>query len=229
MEPDQTFLLIIEILGGIAFAISGIRLAAAKRFDWFGAYVIGLVTAIGGGTLRDLLIGVPVFWLSTPFYLCMTALSLFTVIIFRQALVKGMRTMFLFDAIGLALYVVIGIEKTLAAGFPMLSAITMGIITGSFGGVTRDILIGDVPMFFRKEVYATACLAGGVIYWLLSYFPIHPIWPESACAFTVIGLRVLANHYGWRLPILQIEDSIIPEDNKTKDNKIRHKQIDDKI
>ncbi|MBD5171029.1 MAG: trimeric intracellular cation channel family protein [Bacteroidales bacterium] len=226
MEPDQTFLLIIEILGAIAFAISGIRLAAAKRFDWFGAYVIGFVTAIGGGTLRDLLIGCQVFWLSTPFYLFMAAASLLTVIIFRQALVKGMRTMFLFDAIGLALYVVIGIEKTLAAGFPMLSAITMGIITGSFGGVTRDILIGDVPMFFRKDVYATACLAGGVVYWLLSYFPIHPIYPEGACAFTVIGLRVVATHYNWSLPILQINESIIPEENKNNDENEKEKDIE---
>ncbi|MDE6395705.1 MAG: trimeric intracellular cation channel family protein [Muribaculaceae bacterium] len=227
VESHQTFELIIEILGGVAFAISGIRLAAAKRFDWFGAYVIGFVTAIGGGTLRDLLIGSPVFWLTTPFYLCISAVSLLTVIIFRQALVKGMRTMFLFDAIGLALYVVIGIEKTLQAGYPMMSAITMGIITGSFGGVTRDILIGDVPMFFRKDVYATACLAGGIVYWLVSYIPITPIVAESACAVTVIGLRVLATHYNWSLPILQIEDSIIPEDNKGEDNKIINKDIND--
>lgn len=222
MNADQTFLLIIEILGGISFAISGIRLAAAKRFDWFGAYVIGLVTAIGGGTLRDLLIDAPVFWMTTPFYLSMTGVSLVTVIIFRKALVRGMRTMFLFDAIGLALYVVIGIEKTLAAGFPMWAAITMGIITGSFGGVLRDILINDVPLFFRKDIYATACLAGGIIYWLLSCLPIPSLVPQIACAAMVIGLRVLATHYKWSLPILRIEEDIIPEENKHLKRHHRH-------
>ena len=116
---DQTlFLFVIEVLGTIAFAISGIRLAAAKSFDWFGAYVVGLVTAIGGGTLRDLLLGVPPFWMLSWMYIAVTFLSLVTVIVFRKALVKGMRTLFIFDAIGLALFVVVGIEKSLAAGYP---------------------------------------------------------------------------------------------------------------
>ena len=209
------FLVIIEILGTIAFAISGIRLAAAKRFDWFGAYVIGLVTAIGGGTLRDVLIKTDVFWMVTPLYLAVTGLSLLTVIIFRQALVKGFRTLFLFDAIGLALFVVIGIEKTLLSGFDMWVAIVMGIITGSFGGIVRDILIGDVPLFFRKDIYATACLAGGMMYWIVSLLQLNPIYAQSACAITVIGLRIVASHYHWSLPILRVEDNVIPDENKT--------------
>lgn len=211
---EDTFLLIIEILGTIAFAISGIRLAAAKRFDWFGAYVIGLVTAIGGGTLRDVLIKTDIFWMVTPLYLAVTGLSLLTVILFRQALVKGMRTLFLFDAIGLALFVVIGIEKTLAAGYDMWVAIVMGIITGSFGGIVRDILIGDVPLFFRKDIYATACLAGGLIYWLVSLLQLNPIYAQSACAITVIGLRILASRFNWALPILRVDEASIPDENK---------------
>lgn len=211
---DDTFLVIIEILGTIAFAISGIRLAAAKRFDWFGAYVIGLVTAIGGGTLRDVLINTDVFWMVTPLYLAVTGLSLLTVIVFRQALVKGMRTLFLFDAIGLALFVVIGIEKTLAGGYGMWVAIVMGIITGSFGGIVRDILIGDVPLFFRKDIYATACLAGGLAYWLVSLLELNPIYAQSVCAVTVVGLRILAARYHWALPILRVDDNAIPDENK---------------
>ena len=116
---QQTFLMIIEVLGTIAFAISGIRLAAAKRFDWFGAYVVGLVTAIGGGTLRDVLLDIPVFWMQSSMYLAVTGISLATVILFKHFLVKGMRTLFTFDAIGLALFVVVGIEKTLAINYPM--------------------------------------------------------------------------------------------------------------
>ncbi len=209
---EQTFLYIIEILGTIAFAISGIRLAAAKRFDWFGAYVVGLVTAIGGGTVRDVLLDIPVFWMLSPMYLSVTGISLATVIIFQRLLVKGMRTLFLFDAIGLALFVVVGIEKTLAAGYPMWVATVMGIITGSFGGVTRDILLNEEPLFFRKDIYATACLAGGVAYWLLILTP-APAWvAQSMCGITVIGLRVAAVTYGWSLPILKVDPKSLPDE-----------------
>ena len=212
MSEDNLFIFIIEILGTIAFAISGIRLAAAKSFDWFGAYVIGLVTAIGGGTLRDVLLDIPVFWMQSGMYLAVTGLSLATVIIFRRALVKGMRTLFIFDAIGLALFVVVGIEKTLSASYPMWVATVMGITTGSFGGIIRDILINEEPLFFRKDIYATACLAGGVVYWLTGIAAGGASWvPQISCAATVVGLRVLAYHYGWSLPILKVDPSDLPE------------------
>lgn len=208
---DQTFIVVIELLGTIAFAISGIRLAAAKRFDWFGAYVVGLVTAIGGGTMRDVLLDVPVFWMLSFRYLGVTGIALIAVIIFRQFLVKGMRTLFIFDAIGLALFVVVGIQKTLAVGYPMWVAIVMGIITGSFGGIIRDILINDEPLFFRKDIYATACLAGGLVYYLVQLTG-APLWlPQSACAVAIVSLRVLAVHYGWSLPILKVDKDSLPE------------------
>ena len=208
---DQTFIVVIELLGTIAFAISGIRLAAAKRFDWFGAYVVGFVTAIGGGTMRDVLLDVPVFWMLSFRYLGVTGIALIAVIIFRQFLVKGMRTLFIFDAIGLALFVVVGIQKTLAVGYPMWVAIVMGIITGSFGGIIRDLLINDEPLFFRKDIYATACLAGGLVYYLVQLTG-APLWlPQSACAVVIVGLRVLAVHYGWSLPILKVDKDSLPE------------------
>lgn len=217
---ETTFIIVIEVLGTISFAISGIRLAAAKNYDWFGAYVIGLVTAIGGGTLRDVLIKVPVFWMESWLYLAVTGLSLLTVLIFKRTLVGGLRTLFIFDAIGLALFVVIGIEKTLAMGYPMWVAITMGIITGSFGGVVRDMLINEVPLFFRKDIYATACLAGGVVYSLVWLTNTDPIVPQSLCAVTVIGLRVLAVKYNWSLPVLKVDPSVIPDDEKKKKSPI---------
>lgn len=209
---ENTFTTVIEVLGTIAFAISGIRLSAAKSFDWFGAYVVGFVTAIGGGTLRDVLIGQPVFWMVSWLYVAVTGLALVAVITFRQVLVKGFRTLFLFDAIGLALFVVVGIEKTLAAGFPMWVAVIMGMITGSFGGIVRDILIRELPLFFRKDIYATACLAGGIVYWLIVTAGLGTIVAEIVCATTVIGLRVLANRFGWSLPILQIDPDALPDD-----------------
>lgn len=212
MNGDQLFITIIEVLGTIAFAISGIRLAAAKRFDWFGAYVVGLVTAIGGGTVRDVLLDIPVFWMLSFRYLAVTGLALAAVIVFRQALVRGMRTLFIFDAIGLALFVVVGIQKTLAAGYPIWVAIVMGIITGSFGGIIRDILINEEPLFFRKDIYATACLAGGIAYYLMSLTS-APIWiAQATCAIIIIGLRVLAVHYDWSLPILKVDEKSIPQD-----------------
>lgn len=110
MNAELTFLFIIEVIGTIAFAISGIRMAAAKHFDWFGAYTVGLVTAIGGGTLRDILLGIPVFWMQTWWYLAVTGLSLFIVIAFKKILVKT-QILFIFDTIGLGLFVVIGIQK----------------------------------------------------------------------------------------------------------------------
>ena len=210
---DELFITIIEILGTAAFAISGIRLAAAKRFDWFGAYVVGLVTAIGGGTLRDVLLDLNVFWMLSPVYLVVTFISLVAVIVFRRALVGGMRTLFLFDAIGLALFVVVGVQRTIAAGLPMWVAIVMGTITGSFGGIIRDILINEQPLFFRKDIYATACLAGGVVYWLLSYLKISDLVPQIACAVVVIGLRIAAVHYNWSLPILQVRECDLPDEN----------------
>lgn len=202
MDLEATFLFLIEVVGTIAFAISGIRLAAYKNFDLFGAFTIGLVTATGGGTLRDVMLNLPVFWLQTPIYLAVTAISLIIVVIFRKMLVSHNRLLFTFDAIGLALFVVIGIQKTLMAGYPMWAAIVMGTVTGSFGGVVRDILINEEPLFFRKDIYATACVAGGAIYWLISTIGGSVMLQQSACAVTVIGLRVCALRYNWALPVV---------------------------
>ena len=161
-----TFPSIIEILGTLAFAISGIRLASAKRFDWFGAYVVGLITAIGGGTIRDLLLDTTAFWMLNSIYLTVTAVALLLVIIFGRYLIRLNNTFFIFDTIGLALFVVVGIQKTIAADFPFWIAIIMGTITGAAGGVLRDILINEVPLIFRKEIYAMACVFGGIVYWI---------------------------------------------------------------
>ncbi|MDE6299537.1 MAG: trimeric intracellular cation channel family protein [Muribaculaceae bacterium] len=200
MEINLPFIL--EAIGTVAAAISGIRLAATKRFDWFGAYTIGLVTAIGGGTLRDLLLDIPVFWMQTWWYLAATALSLITVIVFRKLLVSQDRILFIFDSIGLALFCDIGIHKTLAIDYPMWVAAVMGCITGAFGGVIRDILINEEPLVFRKDIYATACLAGALVYWILLEAGCSDLTQQLACAATIIILRVLALKYNLSLPIL---------------------------
>lgn len=199
---EETVSFILEVIGTVACAISGIRLAATKKFDWFGAYTVGLVTAIGGGTLRDLLLDIPVFWMQTWWYLGVTALSLATVIIFRSILVSKDKILFIFDSIGLALFCVIGITKTLAIDYPMWVAVIMGIITGAFGGVIRDILINEEPLVFRKDIYATACLDGSLVYWLLRNTGCSVMVQQLACAAVIIVIRVLTLRYNLSLPVL---------------------------
>ncbi len=150
----MNFLTLIDYIGTFAFAISGIRLASAKRFDWFGAYVVGFVTAVGGGTIRDLLLDVTPFWMLQSSYLIVTALALGFVILFGRYVIRLNNTFFIFDAIGLGLFAVVGIEKSITYGYPMWVGLIMGTLTGAAGGVLRDTLINEVPLIFRKEIYA---------------------------------------------------------------------------
>ena len=203
---ESTFVTIIEIIGTMAFAISGIRLASAKKFDWFGAYVVGLVTAIGGGTLRDVLLDLPAFWMQNSIYLTVTALSLLFVIIFGQYLIRLQNTFFIFDTIGLALFVVVGIQKTLMVGYPFWVAIVMGTITGAFGGIIRDILINEEPLIFRKDIYAMACVIGGIFYWLSYKIGLNDVITQSISAAMVIITRLVAVKYHMSLPALKAED-----------------------
>ena len=203
---NTTFATILEIVGTLAFAISGIRLAAAKQFDWFGAYAVGLVTAIGGGTLRDVLLNATPFWMINGSYLTVTAIALIFVIIFKQYLVKLENTFFIFDTIGLALFVVVGVEKTLMFGFPFWVAIVMGTITGSVGSIIRDILINEEPLIFRKDIYALACIVGGIFYWGCYTLQLPDEITQSIAAASVILTRFAAVKYHWGLPVLHGND-----------------------
>lgn len=190
-----------DYIGTFAFAISGIRHAASKGFDWFGAYVVGLVTAVGGGTLRDIMIGLPPFWLSQPSYLIVTALALAFTIVFRRQVVRANHSLFFFDSVGLGLFVVVGMAKTLGAGFPWWAAIIMGTVTGSFGGLIRDILINEVPLIFRKDVYATACIFGGLVYaFLMTFTDLSISWVQFVSALSVLVLRFLSVIFSLNIP-----------------------------
>ena len=206
----MNFISIIEYLGTFAFAISGIRLASAKRFDWFGAYVVGLVTAIGGGTIRDLLLNVTPFWILNPSYLIVTGLALLSVILFGKYIIRLNNTFFIFDAIGLGLFVVVGIEKSLLAGFPFWVVIMMGLITGSAGGVIRDILINEVPLIFRKDIYALACVIGGLVYFVCFKFNCNSEITQLLAAFSIILTRILAVRFHISIPVLKGNDDDSP-------------------
>lgn len=182
-----------DYLGTLAFAISGIRLAAGKGLDWFGAYVVGFVTAVGGGTIRDILLDIKPFWLIQPSYLIITGLGLLFTIIFRRQVVRLNHSLFFFDAIGLGLFVVVGVAKSYAAEFPWWVAVIMGTITGSFGGLLRDVLINETPLIFRTDFYASACVLGSVIYVLMGHYSSLPIeWVQFISAVSVLLFRVLA-------------------------------------
>ncbi len=202
MDLTVEFVEVIEFLGTFAFAISGIRLASAKKFDLFGAFVVGFVTAIGGGTLRDLFINVTPFWMENAVYLWATLLALLFVIIFHNQLIRLNNTFFLFDSIGLGLFVVVGVEKSLALGFDPWVAVIMGTITGSVGGMIRDVLINEIPLVFRKEIYALACVIGGIVFTLMHAAELNRLATELTTATTVILIRIMAVRYQWHLPIL---------------------------
>ena len=199
------FLNILDYIGTFAFAISGVRLAARKNFDLFGAFVVGFVTAVGGGTLRDLLLDVKPFWMMQPSYALITFLALIVVIIFKRWIVRLEYTFFIFDAIGLGLFTVVGVEKSLMAGNPMWVNVIMGCITGAAGGIFRDVLINEVPLIFRKDIYALACAGGGMVYWLLLLARIGSPLLQIFPAITVIVIRVLAVHFNVGLPSLKSE------------------------
>lgn len=201
-----TSFVVIEFVGTMAFAISGIRLASAKKFDWFGAYIVGMATAIGGGTLRDVMLGIPPFWMTNPIYIICCALALLWVIFFGKKIIRQQNTWFVFDTIGLALFNVIGIEKTINMNYPLWMAVIMGSITGAAGGVLRDILINEVPLIFRKDIYAVACILGGIIYVICYMLDLPAEISALFSGLSVITIRLLAVKYHWQLPILKGEE-----------------------
>lgn len=203
-----TVQLVIEFLGTFAFAISGIRWAASKSFDWFGGYVVGLATAIGGGTIRDVMLGVTPFWMTNSVYMICTAVALLTVIVFKRYIERFTNTWFLFDTLGLALFTVAGLQKTLYAGFPFWVAIIMGCITGAAGGVIRDVLINEVPLIFRKEIYAMACILGGVAYYICLQCGLNVEITAIIGFAVVVVVRLAAVRLHISLPHLHGDDNI---------------------
>lgn len=194
---------LLDLFGTAVFALSGVLAAREKQLDWYGGLVLAMVTAIGGGTFRDLVLGrTPVFWISDNNYLWVAlgaALCSFP-------LVKKIHVnhwLYWSDAFGLGLFTVIGCRIAIAADTSATVAILMGVATGTFGGMIRDILCGRVPLVLKQEIYATASILGGSIYWLLSVTLKQEALGTVICILTVTALRILAVERKWRLPRLQ--------------------------
>jgi uncharacterized membrane protein YeiH len=197
------FFQVIDILGTIAFAISGVLVALDKKMDPFGVLIIAFVTAVGGGTLRDVMIGInPVSWMTNMTYVYVIFGSTVFAIVLRNKINYLRTSLFLFDTIGIGLYTVVGIEKGLNAGLHPIICIALGTMTACFGGVIRDILCNEIPVIFRKEVYATACILGGLTYFLLRLFMENTNLIFIIAIIVVIVIRLIAVKFKVSLPSL---------------------------
>lgn len=193
-------------MGIVAFAVSGTLAAIEKRLDFFGVLTIALVTSIGGGTLRDILIGnTPVSWLLNlnTFYIIVGSSILAT--IFRQRLRIFRTSLFLFDTIGIGLFTLVGLEKGVNISLHPLICISLGTVTACFGGVLRDILCNEIPVIFRKEIYATACIVGGFVFFGLRYLNLNDDLIYLLTAATVIVIRILAVVKKWSFPPIEMK------------------------
>jgi uncharacterized membrane protein YeiH len=203
--PINDLIYLLDLLGTLVFAISGVIAAVDRKFDLVGAFFIGFVTALGGGTTRDLLMGAtPVSWMLNLEYFYVTLLALLLCFLFYRGINRIRKSLFIFDSIGLGLFTILGIQKALMAGLALPVALLLGIISAVFGGVLRDVLTNQVPLIFRKEIYALASLSGGLIYLLGDYWQ----WPTEINAFIaitwVIIIRSLAVRFQWQSPYLPL-------------------------
>jgi len=199
MNADLIYVL--EIIGTFVFAVSGVSTASSKQFDIMGVSVIALVTAIGGGTLRDVMIGyTPVSWMKDLSYIYTIGTAIILSFFFLPYLLKLRKTLFLFDTIGLGLFTILGIEKCMALSLPPLVCVMMGTVSAVFGGVLRDILSGTVPLIFGGKLYASICVIGGFFYFLLIYFNQSNDLAMLITVGFIIVLRSLAVRFNWSLP-----------------------------
>lgn len=191
---------ILDMTGVFVFAVSGVLTAIDNKFDVVGSAIIGFITALGGGTLRDIMIGqTPVGWMYDLNYLWTIFVALILSYLFRKYIIKLRKSLFFFDTIGIGLFTIIGLQKTLNQDLSPVIALIMGIVSAVFGGVLRDVLTNEVPLIFRKEIYATACLAGGMVFLIMRKLDYHVVIAMGVSMFIVFIIRYLAVKNRWSL------------------------------
>ena len=191
----------LDLLGTAAFAISGALFAIKKRMDTFGVLIIAFVTAVGGGTLRDMLIGADrITWMKDLNYIYVIFVSVILAIVFRKKIGYLSKSLFLFDTIGLGIFTIIGTEIGLQNDFHPLICVALGMITATFGGVIRDTLSNEIPLIFQKEIYATACIIGSVTYLILNTFKMDQDLIHILTTLMVITVRLIAVKFKLKLP-----------------------------
>lgn len=198
-----SFFFIQDLIGTIVFAISGAMAARQHKMDIFGMFTLAFVTGVGGGTLRDMMIGsTPVFWIKQPIYIVMVLFAVIIVAICKKQLdsAQWKRGLLIFDAIGVGIFTIIGVQKGLNFGLHPMICVALGAITGCFGGLIRDILRSEVPIILQKEIYVTASLIGGIIFILLRNAGFESNWIDIATVLTVIIIRLLTIRFNVHLP-----------------------------
>lgn len=194
---------LLDLIGTLAFAISGALVSIDKKMDLFGVFIITFVTALGGGTLRDVMIGrTPVGWMLNIDYIYVIITGFIVTLLFKQLIEKFKIYLFIFDTIGLGVFTLIGLEKGINIGLHPIICIALGTMTACFGGVIRDILCAEIPVIFRKEIYATICILGGITFFILRKFNLNSDVLYLTTSLVIISVRVLAVRFKWCLPTL---------------------------
>ncbi|MFE3869108.1 trimeric intracellular cation channel family protein [Flavobacterium sp. LS2P90] len=195
---------LLDIIGTMAFAMSGALTAMNKKLDPFGVFIIAFVTAVGGGTLRDIMIGrTPVGWMRDLNYVYVIVIGFILAILFRKKFDKLRTSLFLFDTIGLGVFTLIGLEKGISVGLHPVICIALGTMTACFGGVIRDILCTEIPVIFRREIYATICILGGIVFFLLRKLDLDNDVLYLTTSLVIISVRLMAVKFKWYLPALE--------------------------
>ncbi|MBS2212332.1 trimeric intracellular cation channel family protein [Carboxylicivirga mesophila] len=207
MVQSFDLLLLFDYIGTMVFAISGTLTAAQKRLDIFGAIFIGFVTAIGGGTVRDIMLGnLPVSWIQSNNYFFVILAGILITILFKKHVIRLRNTLFLFDTIGIGVFTVLGLEKALAFGISAPIAVIMGLSSAVVGGIIRDTLTNEVPLIFHKEIYATACITGAIIFLIIYYLHVPEVICESVTVLSIIGIRLWAVKYNITMPHISLSE-----------------------
>jgi len=202
------FLYIIDILGTFAFAVSGAFFAMEKKLDPFGVLILSFITAIGGGTLRDIMIGdLPVGWLRNSTATTVIFSAAIASMFFGSFIRRFNMTLFVFDALGLGLFTFIGIEKGIQINLSIGVCIALGTITACFGGVIRDVILNTVPLVFRKEIYALASVAGGLLYFAFLEAGVDNDMAKIICILLIFAIRIIAVRYKLGLPRFYNKDN----------------------
>ncbi|MBP6587156.1 MAG: trimeric intracellular cation channel family protein [Flavobacterium sp.] len=192
---------LIEVIGTMAFAMSGALTAMHKKLDPFGIFIIAFATAVGGGTLRDIMIGrTPVGWMLDVNYVHVIVVGFILAIIFRKKFDRLRTSLFLFDTIGLGVFTLIGLEKGINIGLHPIICIALGTMTACFGGVIRDILCTEIPVIFREEIYATICILGGIVFFMLRELNLDADVLYLTTSLFIISVRLMAVKFKWHLP-----------------------------
>lgn len=192
----------IDLLGTMVFAISGAMAAMRHNIDIFGATFTGFVTSIGGGSLRDIFLNLRPVWVDDGNYLIAIITGVLIAIIFNKSIFHLAKTLFLFDALGIGFFTVVGVEKSLLYGSSANAAVVLGMFSAVMGGVTRDTLMNETPLIFRKEIYATACLAGSILFVVLNNWGVTHDINVIASVTMVVAIRILAVKYRFSLPVV---------------------------